>query len=251
MLDPSTAAYVRTLLPRSAAKYWMQRYSLFSRFDNFVQLDTEGWWSVTPEVLAAHQASRSRELCARGLVAMDACCGCGGNVIQMAGVFPVVIGVEISPKRVEMARHNSSVYDVAHKCQFLCADFFKVAPGLKVDALFMSPPWGGPKYQHVNTFDVFYPLVGFNKSLLRLLDVTLDCDGVVAAFLPRNTDLVQLAAVVPEHAVWEVERAYVNNKLKGITLYCHPGRTPDQPNVRLEADAEYMAQGAHMESSAG
>ena len=49
-LDPNTAAYVRTLLPRSAAKYWMQRYSLFSRFDEGVQLDTEGWWSVTPEV---------------------------------------------------------------------------------------------------------------------------------------------------------------------------------------------------------
>lgn len=38
--------------------------------------------------------------------------------------------------------------------------------------------------------------------------------GVVAAFLPRNTDLEQLAAVVPEGAVWEVERAYVNHKLK-------------------------------------
>ncbi|GIL62121.1 hypothetical protein Vafri_16397 [Volvox africanus] len=106
-LDPRTAAYVRTLLPRSAAKYWMQRYSLFSRFDSAVRLDTEGWWSVTPEVLAAHQAERSKEMCARGLVAMDACCGCGGNLIQMAGFFAMVLGVEISPKRVEMARHNA------------------------------------------------------------------------------------------------------------------------------------------------
>ncbi|GIL81482.1 hypothetical protein Vretimale_1017 [Volvox reticuliferus] len=246
-LDPSTAAFVRTLLPRNAAKYWMQRYSLFSRFDSAIRLDTEGWWSVTPEVLAVHQAERSKEMCARGLVAIDACCGCGGNLIQMAGFFPVVLGVEISPKRVEMARHNAGVYGVEHKCQFLCADFFKVAAGLKVDSLFMSPPWGGPKYQHVNTFDVFFPLVGFNKSLLRLLDVTLNCvreqDGVVVAFLPRNTDLQQLAAVVPEHAVWEVERAYVNNKLKGITLYCHPGCTPDEPNVRMEAEAEYSLQG--------
>ncbi|GLI60971.1 hypothetical protein VaNZ11_003225 [Volvox africanus] len=246
-LDPNTAAFVRKLLPRSAAKYWMQRYSLFSRFDSAVRLDTEGWWSVTPEVLAAHQAKRSKEMCARGLVAMDACCGCGGNLIQMAGLFAVVLGVEISPKRVEMARHNAGVYGVEHKCQLLCADFFKVAAGIKVDSLFMSPPWGGPKYQHVNTFDVFFPLVGFNKSLLRLLDVSLNCvreqDGVVVVFLPRNTDLQQLAAVVPEHAVWEVERAYVNNKLKGITLYCHPGRTSDEPNVRMEAEAEYLLQG--------
>ena len=44
--------------------------------------------------------------------------------------------------------------------------------------------------------------------------------GVVAVFLPRNTDLRQLAALVPEGGVWEVERNYVNRRLKGITLYC-------------------------------
>ena len=70
-------------------------------------------------------------------------------------------------------------------------------------------------------------------------------DGVVAAFLPRNTDLSQLAAVVPEAAVWEVERAYVNNKLKGITLYCHPGRgkrgSGGEPNVRAKAEVEHAA----------
>lgn len=62
-----------------------------------------------PQVLAAHQALRCRALAHRPLVALDACCGCGGNVIQMAvaGGFKLVLGVEISPKRVEMARHNA------------------------------------------------------------------------------------------------------------------------------------------------
>ncbi|PNH12137.1 hypothetical protein TSOC_000930 [Tetrabaena socialis] len=46
---------------------------------------------------------------------------------------------------------------------------------LRVDVLVMSPPWGGPKYQHVHTFDCFYPLVGFNRSLVQLLDATMDC----------------------------------------------------------------------------
>lgn len=250
LLDPATAAYVRTLLPRNAAKYWMQRYSLFSRFDADIQLDTEGWWSVTPEVLAAHQALRCRALAHRPLVALDACCGCGGNVIQMAvaGGFKLVLGVEISPKRVEMARHNAEVYGVLPRCQFLCADFFMLAPDLQVDVLFMSPPWGGPKYQHVTTFDCFYPLVGFNASLLSLMDTALQCvrkqRGVVAAFLPRNTDLEQLASAVPEGAVWEVERAYVNNKLKGITLYAHPAIKQGQPNVRWEAEKEHATAAA-------
>ena len=41
VIDPATAAYVRSLLPRNVHKYWLQRYSLFNRFDEGVQLDTE------------------------------------------------------------------------------------------------------------------------------------------------------------------------------------------------------------------
>ena len=42
-LDPDTAAYVRSMLPRNMAKYWLQRYSLFSKYDSGIQMDTEGW----------------------------------------------------------------------------------------------------------------------------------------------------------------------------------------------------------------
>lgn len=37
-------------------KYWLQRYSLFSEFDKGVILDDESWYSVTPEIIAWHQA---------------------------------------------------------------------------------------------------------------------------------------------------------------------------------------------------
>ena len=40
-------------------KYWLQRYSLFSRFDEGIQVDDQGWYSVTPEVIAAHHAERA------------------------------------------------------------------------------------------------------------------------------------------------------------------------------------------------
>lgn len=36
------------------AKYWMQRYSLWSRYDEGVRMDEEGWFSATPEVIAMH-----------------------------------------------------------------------------------------------------------------------------------------------------------------------------------------------------
>ena len=37
-------------------KYWMQRYSLWKRFDEGVLMDHEGWYSATPEALAKHHA---------------------------------------------------------------------------------------------------------------------------------------------------------------------------------------------------
>jgi len=60
-------------------KYWEQRYSLFSKFDQGIQIDEEGWYSVTPESIAVHIANR----CASDVI-VDAFCGIGGNSIQFA-----------------------------------------------------------------------------------------------------------------------------------------------------------------------
>lgn len=182
--------------------------------------------------------------------------------------------------------------------QVLCTDFFKAAPTLVADAIFVSPPWGGPKYKWCDTFEVLHPVEGMSFSIRQLLDTALgvvgrtsagatpaavqaglcagvrslfsaagaslvkpvappaprfvsgtfdlsaieggaggadsvgggtavgggkggrSTMGVVALFLPRNTHLRQLASLVPKGSVWQVERNYVNGKLKGITWYC-------------------------------
>ena len=41
-----------------ADRYWAQRKRLFSKFDAGVQLDGESWYSVTPEAIANHIATR-------------------------------------------------------------------------------------------------------------------------------------------------------------------------------------------------
>jgi trimethylguanosine synthase len=58
-----------------------------------------------------------------------------------------VIAVEISAERLAMAQHNARLYGVEHKIEFICADFFDIAPTLAADGVFLSPPWGGPLYQ--------------------------------------------------------------------------------------------------------
>lgn len=37
-------------------KYWNQRYRLWSRYDEGVRMDEHGWYTVTPEAIAQHQA---------------------------------------------------------------------------------------------------------------------------------------------------------------------------------------------------
>jgi len=74
--DPDAAADAAMV----AGKYWAHRHSLFSLYDRGVRMDAEGWYSATPEAVAASQAARA----APGDLVVDAFAGCGGNSIQFA-----------------------------------------------------------------------------------------------------------------------------------------------------------------------
>ena len=50
----------RSALPGVPAKYYGQRYRYWSLYDQGVQMDPEGWYSVTPEVISEHIAERCR-----------------------------------------------------------------------------------------------------------------------------------------------------------------------------------------------
>lgn len=60
--------------------------------------------------------------------------------------FCLVIAIDIDPEKIKIARHNAEVYGVADRIEFIVGDFFQVAPLLKADVVFLSPPWGGPNY---------------------------------------------------------------------------------------------------------
>lgn len=201
--------------PASICKYWCQRYLLFTRFDDGIRMDEEGWFSVTPESIARHHASR----CARGVI-IDSFTGAGGNAIQFAKRSARVIAIDIDPTKIDYARHNAGVYGVDDQIDFIVGDFFVLAPKLKADILFLSPPWGGPDYLKVNTYDIntmLKPHDGF-----FLLNVAKEVASGVVMFLPRNVDLNQLAELaLSANPPWslEVEKNFLNGKLKAITAY--------------------------------
>uniref|UniRef100_T1JFH1 Trimethylguanosine synthase n=1 Tax=Strigamia maritima TaxID=126957 RepID=T1JFH1_STRMM len=178
-------------------KYWQQRYRIFSKFDDGIEMDEESWFSTTPEKIAAHIAHR----CACDVI-VDAFCGVGGNTIQFALTCKRVIAVDIDPSKIRKAYNNAKVYGVADRIEFVVGDYLQLAPFLKADVVFLSPPWGGPGYSQVEIFKI-------SKQITT----------EIAFFVPRNTDLDQLAMLSGEGGRVEIEQNILNTKLKTITAY--------------------------------
>ncbi|BBG95231.1 S-adenosyl-L-methionine-dependent methyltransferases superfamily protein [Prunus dulcis] len=203
-------------------KYWCQRYLLFSRYDDGIKMDEEGWFSVTPEPLARHHAER----CGSGII-IDCFTGVGGNSIQFAHISKHVIAIDIDPKKIDYAHHNAAIYGVDDRIDFIKGDFFELAPKLKLsiflllqaDTVFLSPPWGGPDYAKVKTYDLrmLKPHDGY-----FLFNTAKEVASRIVMFLPRNVDLNQLAELALSGSrPWslEVEKNFLTGKLKGITAY--------------------------------
>ncbi|XP_041483651.1 trimethylguanosine synthase-like [Lytechinus variegatus] len=192
-------------------KYWAQRYRLFSKFDEGIKLDAEGWYSVTPERIAEHQAER----CRCDLI-VDAFCGAGGNAIQFAFTCERVIAVDIDPAKIELARHNAAVYGVEDRIDFIVGDFFKVADDLKADVVFLSPPWGGPKYLKSDVFDVFTMM---DIDTAAMFEKARCISENIGFFAPRNANVDQLASLAGPGGRMEIEQNFLNKKIKTITAY--------------------------------
>lgn len=197
------------------AKYWAQRYRLFSRFDDGIKLDKEGWFSVTPEKIAEHIAGRVSQSFQCDTV-VDAFCGVGGNTIQFALTGKRVIAIDIDPVKIDLARNNAEVYGVADKIEFICGDFLLLAPSLKADVVFLSPPWGGPDYATAETFDIRTMMSPDGFEIFRL---SQKITNNIVYFLPRNADIDQVASLAGPGGQVEIEQNFLNNKLKTITAY--------------------------------
>ncbi|XP_071347536.1 trimethylguanosine synthase [Trachinotus anak] len=198
------------------AKYWAQRYRLFSRFDEGIRLDREGWFSVTPERIAEHIALRVEHGLRGCQLVVDAFCGVGGNAIQFALTGKRVLAVDIDPVRLDLARHNAAVYGVADQIDFLQGDFLQLASRLRGDVVFLSPPWGGPNYLTAEVFDIRTMMEPDGFEIFHR--AKLISDNIVY-FLPRNADMDQVASLAGPGGRVEVEQNLLNNKLKTVTAY--------------------------------
>ena len=196
-------------------KYWSQRYSLFSRYDDGVLMDEESWYSVTHEAVAQAIA----DTCGEQNYILDGFAGVGGNTIQFAAKSHV-IAIEIDDKKANYLRRNTKVYGVNGKVKVIRGDFLEVAQNVGfMDVVFLSPPWGGPDYQDSQVFSMLSML---NPDLGQTLDICAKITRSVFLYMPRNIDPEELLALfaflpqVPRKA--EIQLFFFGNKLKTVGI---------------------------------
>jgi SAM-dependent methyltransferase len=104
-----------------------------------VRFDEEGRWSLTPERLALRIARTAAHA-----PIVDAGCGLGGNAIAFARAGSRVIAIEADAGRLELARHNAEIYQVADRILFVHGDAVMLASehASREAILFIDPPWG-------------------------------------------------------------------------------------------------------------
>ncbi|KAG0264369.1 Trimethylguanosine synthase [Mortierella polycephala] len=205
-------------LPEDMRKYWHQRYRYFSQYDQGIKMDKEGWYSVTPEKIAAHIAER----CASDII-IDAFCGVGGNSIQFAMTCHRVIAIDIDPVRLRCAKHNAKIYGVEDRIEFIQGDYMTLIPRLKADVVFLSPPWGGPGYLAQDEFDIKRDIPMDGEFLFN---ETCKITKNIAYFLPRNSNAEQIGRLVGEDGNCEIEKNVLNKVCKAWTAYFGELATP-------------------------
>ncbi|KAI8067808.1 RNA cap guanine-N2 methyltransferase-domain-containing protein [Gongronella butleri] len=211
VIDGVNVSYTLDTIPKDMVKYFHQRYAYFTKYDQGILMDKEGWFSVTPEAMAKHVAER----CSTDVI-IDAFCGCGGNAIQFARTCHRVIAIDIDPIKLHCARHNAKIYGVDDRIEFIQGSFYDLAPMLKADVVFLSPPWGGPTYLHEEEYNLKTMMPGNGMEIVRLAQAITPN---VVFFAPKNTNPNQLALLAGPGNTCEIECNSIRQALKGLTVY--------------------------------
>lgn len=196
--------------------------SIFSR--KGIRLDKEMWYSVTPETIAVQIAGLISEFSseqniripeldttsliesARDLIILDVCAGVGGNAIQFARRCGFVIATDNIDDRLHFLNHNAKLYkchsmidcvllDALHlpfrgyqsqtKSQTKSQTNSHYSTQL-FDLMFLSPPWGGPKYASHRSLSM-EPWTSFGHAIQKL-----HLADTVLFYLPRNVNFQEI-----------------------------------------------------------
>ncbi|KAK0392723.1 hypothetical protein NLU13_2218 [Sarocladium strictum] len=223
-------------VPWDIQKYFSQRYSIFSWYDEGICMTDDAWFGVTPEPVANQVASDMAKIDAKKRVLIDMFAGAGGNSIAFAlsGRWDRVIAIERDAATLACAQNNAECYEVedgvitwVHGDSFVYLDTLLKNPdslhpdlrvGVDTSAVFASPPWGGVGYSTDDVFDLYtmqpYGLKELTEAYERFEH---------ALYLPRTSDLRQIAKLAPQGTKIEVVQYCMEGASKAMVAYI-PGK---------------------------
>ncbi|KAK8145914.1 hypothetical protein G3M48_003829 [Beauveria asiatica] len=223
-------------VPWDIQKYFSQRYSIFSYYDDGICMTDDAWFGVTPEPIANEIAAEMKSVPKKKKILIDLFCGAGGNTIAFALTerWDRIISIERDAATLACAQNNVNVYEIddsyvtwVHGDSFaflktLFSNPSALHPDLRIDLdatiLFASPPWGGPGYSTDQVFnlDNMQPY-----SITDLHEAYRHLDHVL--FLPRTSDLRQLARLAPKDEKIDIVQMCLEGASKALVAYI-PGR---------------------------
>ncbi|CAI8495550.1 hypothetical protein ACO0OL_002579 [Hanseniaspora opuntiae] len=176
-----------------------------------ILLTRELWFSVSPEDISAFMAEYSyKKLSDNGKtklkgISMDITCGSGMDAMYLSKYWDSVIAVDISLENLYCAFKNAQNYGVLDKISFIKNDFndpifhqtFKEIYKGKLDFIYSSPPWLGPTYSELMSYDVdnHLGMEGMSNLLNKCLMLTDNC----CFLLPKNSSIDQLISIARFH----------------------------------------------------
>ncbi|KAI0890419.1 RNA cap guanine-N2 methyltransferase-domain-containing protein [Annulohypoxylon maeteangense] len=238
-------------VPWDLQKYWQQRYTIFPYYNEGIYMTEAAWYGVTPEPVANQIAHEHGSIISSSkTTVIDLFAGVGANAISLAlattpdGTTPrweKVIAIELDPATLACAQHNASLHGVADDIIWVLGDSFKFLETLlgspeklendlqvnvAATALFASPPWGGPGYRTDEIFDLS-TMEPYNLATLHEAYRTMDH----ALYLPRTSDLRQVAKLIPDGTKIEVVQYCVEGASKALVAYIPAAKDED---IRME-----------------
>ena len=116
---------------------------------------------------------------------LDGFCGAGGDSIQLAKKCKKVYANDIDSVKVGLVKNNAGVYGVDNivplNNDFLTLEFTKK----ELDAVYFSPPWGGPEYNQAHLMEP----ADFQPPLGKVIKKGLSLSDNLGILLPNNTNI--------------------------------------------------------------
>ncbi|KAF7906235.1 hypothetical protein EAF00_000514 [Botryotinia globosa] len=209
-------------VPWDLHKYWQQRYSVFSLYDNGIYMTNDAWFGVTPEPVATQIAQDyASSTSPTKTTIIDLFAGAGGNSIAFAlsNRWAHVIAIEKDPSVIACAENNAYVYGATNitwvngDCfEYLKTHASSINPSETV--IFASPPWGGPGYTFENIFNLS-TMQPYSVQYIHEACKTMD----TALYLPRTSDIRQITALLPDGKKVELVQYCMEGASKALVAY--------------------------------